>query len=94
MTEQELLRKAWSLIEGQVQRRVDGVGLLPDQAHDTWSALAATASDFNIYRRLNERISESGRVLFGTTGLVDIARLSEHQLRDIFDRAMTRKEPL
>ena len=92
VNDQERLRQAWTLIEHQTQRSVDGVGLLPTRAHDTWSALAATASDFVSYRRLNDRIAESSNVLFGTTGLVDIDRLTDRQLRDIFRRAMNTEE--
>ena len=88
MSDQERLLQAWKLIEHQAQRSVDGVGLLPSRAHDTWSALAAAASDFVSYRRLNDRIAESGHLLFGTTGLVDIDRLPDRQLRDIFRHAM------
>lgn len=92
MKDKECLRKAWKLIEHQAERSVDGVGLLPNRAHDTWSALATAASDFVIYRRLNDRITESGQALFGTDGLADIAKLPDRQLHDIFRHAMDVKK--
>ncbi|MGI9500815.1 MAG: hypothetical protein ACR2P3_12310 [Geminicoccaceae bacterium] len=76
------------MIEEQTERSVDGVGLLPWRPHDIWSALSTVSPDFTSYYRLNDQMAESAHLLFGTIGLADVANLSEHRLRHVFQHAM------
>ncbi len=88
LNDRRLLNRAWHLIEGQTERSVDGVGLLPWRPHDFWSALSTVSPDFASYHRLNDQMAESAHLLFGTVGLAEVANLSDHRLRHVFQHAM------
>ena len=88
MNDQRLLTRAWDLIEKRIERSVDGVGLLPWRPHDLWSALSAVAPDFASYCRLNSHLADCAQSLFGVIGLVDLAKLPNHQLRHVFQQAI------
>lgn len=91
MKDQVLFDRAWSLIENQTKRSVDGVGLLPWRPHDVWSAISAVAPDFESYYRLNSQMAEKAQALFGVVGLAGLADLPDHQLRHVFQQARAGK---
>ena len=88
MKDRLLLNRAWNLIENQTKRSVDGVGLLPLRPHDAWSAISAVAPDFESYYRLNNHMADKANALFGSIGLAELAKLPDHQLRHVFQKAI------